>query len=377
MTISVGRGRDPVALPRVQAQMLTDPVALSTLQQTLRGLLDDAVTAEPVPVPDTHRLTPCCRTLFCRNVMRAHLVCRNGIPCIIPCNNTGDRNVAQFVSAYDTVAVVDVPKPAEIRQILGTLIGDWHATPPSVRIVPRESIAIGVTVFGLTAHVYALAEGVMSLYDADQDLAAVPLVREAIECAVTAVWVDLAGYAGAHALLYEQTKSRRNALKAYVDMGMPSQDDVTQLDAELAASLKTNTGARQNFEQRCREIEGGPWMYALYRAASQVSHATMSVVEMYMGEAGIDDDAPHGLGLALRPAAYSPDAWLRYLLVAVVQATSPWSRLDKAHTHRTVMKALNTRLGTRYRQQFTAEGLKNQRVRENELREWKAQPKAI
>lgn len=283
-------------------------------------------------------------------------------------------NWALAGGAGDTVAVMDLPEPAEVHRILGTLIEDWYGSAAAdLWIGHRENIGIGVTAFGLTAHVYTLAEGVMSLYDADQQLPAVPLVREAIECAVTAAWVDLAGYAGAHALLYEQTKSRRNALKAYVDLGMPSQDEVTQLDAELAASLKTNTGTRQNFEQRCREFEGGPWMYALYRAASQVSHATMSVVEMYMGEAGIDDDAPHGLELSLRPAAYSPDAWLRYLLVAVVQATSPWSRLDKARTHRAAMKALNTRLGTRYRQRFTAEGLKKQRHRENELREWNVQ----
>ncbi|OIQ94664.1 hypothetical protein GALL_233220 [mine drainage metagenome] len=36
------------------------------------------------------------------------------------------------------------------------------------------------------------------------------------------------------------------------------------------------------------------------------------------------------------------------------------------------MKDLNRRFGTRYRQQFTANGLRNQQTRELEMREWHA-----
>lgn len=65
--------------------------------------------------------------------------------------------------------------------------------------------------------------------------------------------------------------------------------------------------------------------------------------------------------------------WLNCALAAVVQATSPWSRLDRDRTHRHAMKDLNRRLGTRQHQAFTAEGLKMQRRRETQLKDLLAQ----
>lgn len=270
-----------------------------------------------------------------------------------------------------------LPAPTEVQAILGELIAQWDGFPSSVLIGARENITIGLTVFGLTAHVYTLADAALTLHQVGKAMAAVPLIRAALEHSVTAVWVELAGYSGALALIHEQTRGQKNTMSAWVESGMPDDHDIVKrLTDELGTSLKTSTGAGQKFEQRCREIEGGLSMYALYRSASQVCHPTTSVVDLYLGEASVDDPGPGGVALSTVPAEYSPDAWLNYALVAVVQATSAWSRLDSNHTHRRAMKELNRRLGTRQHQAFTADGLKMQRRREAELKTWLAQDAA-
>lgn len=265
-----------------------------------------------------------------------------------------------------------LPEPHEIREILKTLIADWHGG-TSVEIGVRENTLVGLTIYGLTAHTHALAEAVVTLYDADQHTAAVPLVRQAIECAMTTVWVELAGYPGALALIQEQSRNVRNAFETFVAAGMPLDEEVTRrLEEDVRAGLKTATPAGRNFEHRCREIDGGGSMYAAYRSASHVSHASASVVDLYFEGPDIEDVAPSDVTLLTHPKEYGADGWLGTLLSMVVQATSVWSRIDRSHASRTRMKGLNRRLGTRYRQEFTADGLRNQRTRERELREWQA-----
>ena len=112
--------------------------------------------------------------------------------------------------------------------------------------------------------------------------------------------------------------------------------------------------------------------YAMYRSASQVSHAGTAVVDLYLGGADVTDLAPLGVTLGTRPRDDNPDAWLGPLLAMVIQASSAWSHLDKTHAARTRMKELNRRLGTRYRQRLSAEGLKQQRIREKEFKLWAA-----
>lgn len=265
-----------------------------------------------------------------------------------------------------------LPDPGEVREILTTLIADWN-TGTSVDVGVRENILVGLTIYGLTAHTHALAEAVVTLYDSDQYTAAVPLVRQMIECAMTTVWVELAGYPGALALVHEQSRNVRNALKAFAAAGMPPNEEATRkLEDDLRADLTTTTPAGRNFEQRCREIDGGDVMYATYRSASQVSHATVSIVDLYFEGADLEEAAPYQVALLTRPKENAADLWLGIALSMVIQATSVWSRIDRSHTSRTRMKDLNRRLGTRYRQQFTAHGLRSQHTRESEFRKWRA-----
>jgi hypothetical protein len=266
-----------------------------------------------------------------------------------------------------------VPEPDEVRAILATLIADWRVPVPSIEVAARDNILVGLTIYGLTAHTYTLAEAVVTLYDSGQHVAAVPLIRHAIECTMTAVWVELAGHAAALALVQEQNRNIRNAFATFTAAGMQPDDEAArQLAEDALRMLKTATPAGKYFEQRCKEIEGGIVMYGAYRSASQVSHASASVVDLYLEGADIEGVSPTGMKLLNRPQEFSPDSWLGTLLSMVIQATSVWSRIDRGHTARTAMKALNRRLGTQYKQTYSAQGLRGDRVRAQELRAWRA-----
>jgi hypothetical protein len=88
--------------------------------------------------------------------------------------------------------------------------------------------------------------------------------------------------------------------------------------------------------------------------------------------ADIEDVSLTGAALLTEPKDHSPDSWLGTTLSMLVQATSVWSRFDTAHVNRTAMKELNRRLGTKYHQELTPLGLKNQRKRDGEFRQWRA-----
>ena len=102
-----------------------------------------------------------------------------------------------------------LPQPDETRAILRSLIDDWRVDSGQVEMGVRRSVLIGLSVYGLTAHTYTLAQAVLTLCEHDQHVAAVPLIREAIECSTTAVWIELSGYPAALAVATDGERARR------------------------------------------------------------------------------------------------------------------------------------------------------------------------
>lgn len=263
--------------------------------------------------------------------------------------------------------------PDGTRATLEELIAAWHADVRSVDIAVRKDITVGLVVYGLTAHTYAIAEGVLALYDHDYHAVAVPLVRQAIECAVTAMWVELGGPSAALSLLHEQTRNSRNTIAEFIRAGMPDgQGAIDRLEAELKDSFNTTSGAGRRVEQRCGELAGGGYLYAAYRAASDTAHAGGAVVDLYLEGTDGGELSPLGIRLTTHPNAEAADSWLRILLVMVVHATTAWSRLDIRRTARSRMKQLNCELGTSFQHAFAVEGLRQQSKRERELKAWRA-----
>ena len=115
-----------------------------------------------------------------------------------------------------------LPDGDETRTILKELIADWHAgQADGVSMRVRDSESVGVVVFALTAHVFSLADAALRLYEAGLGPAAMPLIRQALECGYTAVWVERSGAEAARALMHEQTRNQQNTLKEFVTAGFP------------------------------------------------------------------------------------------------------------------------------------------------------------
>jgi len=271
-----------------------------------------------------------------------------------------------------------VPDGDEVREILGSLVDEWHRefkASGSLTVGVREHWLIGLGVYGLTAQVMTLAEAVLLLDEHKQHQAMIPLVRQVIECAITAQWIERGGYAEVLAVIREQTRQQRNAIDEFVRSGMPIEPEVNErLADQLASAFHSATGASEKIADRCREFEGGGRLYALYRVASHTSHANAAVIDLYMESARITEDAPFGIALRDTPRVVNVDAWLGILLAMVVNTLSAWSRMDRTRAFRSRAKALARRLEINYMPQLSAFGLAQQSQRQRELRRWRRAP---
>lgn len=276
-----------------------------------------------------------------------------------------DRQVAAWAASLLGVVLLT----------LRLLVEEWHAdfhASGSLSIGVREHWLIGLGVYGLTAQVMTLTEAVLTLDEHNQNQATIPLIRPAIECALTADWIERGGYAEVLAIIREQTRQQRNAIDEFVRSGMPMEPEVDdRLAAELADAFRSDTAAAEKFADRCKEFEGGGRLYALYRVASHTSHANAAVIDLYMEKSRITEDAPFGLALRDTPKVENVDGWLGILLVMVVRTLSAWSRLDRRHTFGTRAKALARELEINYVPRMSPLGLAQQSKRQRELKLWR------
>ena len=262
----------------------------------------------------------------------------------------------------------------DTREVLRLLVDDWRKDAGDLQMGRRQHVLIGLSVYGLTAHTHTLAAAALTLDEHGHHLAVVPLVRQAIECAVTAVWIERSGYPAALTLLREQSRHAKNTLAEFVKSGMPHSAEATErVTKELATSLNSTTKSHEAFEKRCGELANGAQLYAMYRAASEVSHAGAALVDRYLVNADITEISPLGVGLRLAPGDEQNDVWLGTMLAMAVHATSAWDRLDKRRVARTRMKDLCSRLDVTYQPELSAAGLKAKRIRDDEFKAWAKQ----
>lgn len=265
--------------------------------------------------------------------------------------------------------------PAEALLELKRLVAAWEAPGAAIYVDLRGGAPTsGIVVFGLTSHIHALAKAVTTLYEADQSVAAIPLVRLMIECAVTAMWVELAGESSTQMLLREQARAVHLVYQEFVKAGMPSDESTLQrIEEEMKRSFEGSGPTRavaQQFAQLCRDVEGGDSAYASYRAASEVSHASVSVADLYGDELQSDDPGVVPFVVYTSPKDYIPETWLGVALLMTMHATSAWSRIDSEHRHEARMRELHARMGTDFLARFSPRGLENQIQREQEHDSW-------
>lgn len=221
------------------------------------------------------------------------------------------------------------------------LLDNWYAT--SARIVPLKvsHVAQLAIVVGLAAHTHELANATLALQDAEHDLASIPLIRQALECSVTAIWTALLPDAWA-GLLNADARSQKllgkELLEASIDV---PRDEINEAMALYEDDLvTTTTGSASKFQQRCQDLEGGPDLYPVYRALSNASHAGIRVVDPYIAATGDGPTVFRKIPVSTRGAE-----GLSVLASALVIAGIAEDTLNRNHPRRRFLRSAAARHG--------------------------------
>jgi hypothetical protein len=183
---------------------------------------------------------------------------------------------------------------SELRTLTDELLAAWdHEGHPREMSQPRARSGKPITttdlarmecVVGLARHVHETARAILLLIDSGHANSAVPLVRLAYECALTATWlVQGENDDGVKAFMHEYTRqqtSLQSVLKrSIVEIFREGADDVA--DTNMNAYIGSADNARR-FDLICDDLApGGTDAYIYYKALSSVSHAGIPVVDLY------------------------------------------------------------------------------------------------
>lgn len=259
--------------------------------------------------------------------------------------------------------------PTEIvRERLDELVDWWmNGLATEVGVARRESEIVALSLYGLAAHAHSLAGAIRVLDKTEQTITLVPLVRELLECAVTAMWVESFGKRAAMKILSEDARQRVQAFKSFVDAGAPDDGSEARWQGELEWLKPQTTPASEKLYQRCEEIKGLDGAYAMYRALSGLSHPSGLLIDLYMEATPPTEAQPEGgLRLVVEPEGWTNDAMLGIALNYLLLTSMAWDRIVKGRPARTRLKQVATELGVRLEWTPTAEGLRRHRDWEKE-----------
>ena len=176
-------------------------------------------------------------------------------------------------------------------------------------IRPNLPAEVGFTVFSLTNHVVRLTKVILVELEAGFDIEVLPQIRQSIECAMTAAWLDLYADTAGKAFIHEGVRQRKAAFETMVKEGYSPEPGLQQALDLLDTGSNWRSTEGQYFEQRCKSMADGDFVYLMYRLASSLSHAGLGVVDFYLEDL---DNESHSLGLELVLDARldSIDEWL-------------------------------------------------------------------
>lgn len=207
----------------------------------------------------------------------------------------------------------------------------------------RPNLTQFVGIHGLAAHTYRVGGHSLAMFDDGLELEAMPLVRVAYECAVTAQWLANATD-GANAWVNEGDRVRRATgltLRQTTSELMRATGEKFLTDPVTPAVTSSDAQAR-SFQQMCNDLTpGGPELYAYHRLMSRYCHASVHVVDEYL------DLTPAGDGVqALRLTAKTGETgtWRYFIALSMLWAARAVDFIDTSRQHRSALRAQARRL---------------------------------
>jgi hypothetical protein len=173
----------------------------------------------------------------------------------------------------------------ESRERLGRLIDDaWRRGEPTVFPALDTTPLRGMSIYAHVDHSVRLTRAVLALFDRGLYFESIPLIRMILESAVTAAWLAVTPGSG-DSSLREATRLRRALFmeisKASAD---PLDSELKSIEADLAQLEEFKSAEAAKFENRCLSLEGGRWLYVVYRDLSSYSHAGALLLDHYLQE---------------------------------------------------------------------------------------------
>jgi len=280
------------------------------------------------------------------------------IPALRPFHNQGTETASAghprptlgVMSDQDTSPHMD---DARVIELIDELVHQWRRRDgQSLTLALRDHQSIALVMFGLTNHAVTAAAAIVTLYRAGEAGVIPTLARQVIELGVTAVWVELCGKTAAEALMAEQSRQQLNELDEFIKIGMAGGEAALEVVSKDKAWFLAHPGGRY-FRERCRELQGGDRVYAIYRAASEHCHATTAVVDKYLREPAPASRAPASL-------AYQSDdevhPWLMVALTMLVHACRAFDRLDRDHAGKARLRQMAKEIGVLERLELSPAG---------------------
>lgn len=246
----------------------------------------------------------------------------------------------------------------ELRQIIDGLRDAWlqHGDAELIRQPAARrgrkfsnlDVARATVVHGLACHVYETARAVLVLMDSGLTNAAVPLVRQMYECALTSVWiVQSSDQHGVTAVLHEHARNRAAVAVDVRDAQSEAFREAVEKirDADPSPFVGSFDSVRQ-FRDICLDlVPGGIDAYLTYRVLSTYSHASVGIADLYYAPA-----PPGAVGVPHRrthaDTAFAADTLLYFAASTLVWSGRAYSYVSRDQVHRSLLRSAARSLGT-------------------------------
>ena len=215
---------------------------------------------------------------------------------------------------------------------------DGHTQVP---LRPDLELQASVAIYGLTAHAVDCAQAISVLYETGHKIAAVPLIRTLFEDSVTAGWILV--IPDAWKSMWSQGLKDRAAV---IKEGLPDHPDDKEAEGRhadyLAQHNELGNAKGWKFEQRVNVLAGTQSMYLIYRFASGLTHAGLSVIDTYMTES-----VATSIPVSYRRTGYHPTSDLFHSLAvgSLLQALIAWDCSQANRRHKHVLDSIASELG--------------------------------
>lgn len=244
-------------------------------------------------------------------------------------------NETTALSRYELLALAE--------ELLATMDADQDRS-VEVKAERVANQAQAPFVYGLRQHVLRLGAVVIELYRRDLTLEASALVRQMYECAITAQWAT-DSLESIPAMTNESIRQRRalaeSMRRSTSQVFRENADEIAHIHDEKSETIANDQA--KSFAARCNALEGGAHAYAIYRALSAYCHASTQLVDEYIIVKSEKSDPI----FRIEPRGFDHDSWLYLAVASMLWATRAFDVLDRDHPHRSYLRSLARRLGTK------------------------------